>query len=202
MSEMQERRTTRRLAIPFLLVTLAVWTPTALEASGPVPAAEPSSADADVPASQVTPIADEEELLLDLQMRIAGSTLKPRSNTVDYNVSGQGGCVYATGGNQLTWWNTPLWLPQGAEVVQFRFYFDDTSAADSTAYLTIYDLYGNIVDEFSAQSFGSTGTGYSTSNPINHRVDYATYSYVMNWRPSVIGSEMQLCGFRIYYTAP
>ena len=28
------------------------------------------------------------------------------------------------------------------------------------------------------------------------------YSCVVNWRPYVLGSEMQLCGFRIFYEPP
>jgi hypothetical protein len=41
-----------------------------------------------------------------------------------------------------------------------------------------------------------------TTSEFTHTVDYTNYSYVVNWRPNDTGSDMQLCGFRIYYYPP
>ena len=83
-----------------------------------------------------------------------------------------------------------------------RFYFYDGDASDSWAWFTVYDYEGFVEDEWGARSFGNTGSGYVTIEPINHVVDYSTYSYVVNWRPVVPGSTMKVCGFRIWYTTP
>jgi hypothetical protein len=132
-------------------------------------------------------------------LRIAGSTLRPREDDVSYTVAGSGGCVYATTGDAFTVWNHKLTLPAGSRVDTLRMYYNDTSGSTSTAWFTIYDLYGNVVQEWSVSSAGSTGNGFNNSVPIDHVVDYSVYSYALNWRPSVTGSTMQLCGFRIFY---
>jgi hypothetical protein len=36
----------------------------------------------------------------------------------------------------------------------------------------------------------------------NLTTDYSLYSYAINWRPYVLGSSMQNCGFRIFYEPP
>lgn len=51
------------------------------------------------------------------------------------------------------------------------------------------------------RSSGNAGTGFATVY-FTHTLDYESYSYVVNWRPYVLGSEMQLCGFRIFYEPP
>ncbi len=135
-------------------------------------------------------------------IRIAGSTPKPRNTGPNYQASGSGGCAYVTAIDANTVWNSPLALPQGATVNILRMYYNDTSATDSTAWFTIYDLYGSIVQEFSVSTSGSSGNGFTDSALIDHQIDYGSYSYVFNWRPNVIGSTMQLCGFRIFYFDP
>ena len=135
-------------------------------------------------------------------VRIAGSTPKPRNSGPTYQTSGSGGCVYLTAGRTRTWWSLPLSLPSNATVNYLRIYTNDTSAANSQAWFTIYDLYGDIVAEFPVSSDGSGGNGYWTSALIDHQIDYNQYSYVFNWRSNVLGAEMQLCGFRIYYFDP
>ena len=37
---------------------------------------------------------------------------------------------------------------------------------------------------------------------ISHTIDYLSYSYAINWRPFTLGSNTQLCGFRIFYEPP
>lgn len=135
-------------------------------------------------------------------LRIVGSALRPRTSGISYSVGGGGGCTYVTAGDTWTVWNAPVYLPQGAEVRYMRMYYDDTSASNCYGWFTVYDLYGNIVDEWSVQSSGTGGTGYNITADINHTINYNTYSYVVNWRPLDTGSDMQLCGFRIFYYPP
>ncbi len=133
--------------------------------------------------------------------RITGSALRPRDSVVDFDVNTTGACIYAEN-NAFDVFNTPLWLPQGATVEQVRMYYNDTSSSNSTAWFTVYDLYGDIVDEWSVSSSGDTGNSFNDTDPISHTIDYNTYSYLLNWRPTVAGDSMQLCGFRIFYEAP
>ncbi|MEZ5293172.1 MAG: fibronectin type III domain-containing protein [Vicinamibacterales bacterium] len=134
--------------------------------------------------------------------RISGSALKPRENDVSYTVNSTGGCTYVTAGDASTVWNAVPNLPDGAVVNTLRMYSYDTSGSNSSAWLTVYDLYGGFVQEFNVTSSGNTGNGFTDSATINHTVDYSVYSYLLNWRPVVTGSTMQLCGFRVFYTIP
>ena len=179
-----------------------VWAPMTAEATGPIAASASTDADGDGASAPFAGSGEPEVMPLSLNLRVAGSTLKPRADDVTYQTSGSGGCVYVTGGNQNQVWNIPVLLPQGAVVGTLRIYYDDTSASDSTAWFTIYDLYGAVVDEVSVSTSGTSGNGYRDSASINHQIDYGTYSYVLNWRPIVTGSTMQLCGFRIFYETP
>lgn len=133
--------------------------------------------------------------------RITGSAFRPRDSVVDFDVNSTGGCIYAEN-NAFDVFNTPIWLPQGATVNQVRMYYNDTSASNSTAWFTVYDLYGDIVDEWSISSSGDFGNGFNDSPVIDHTIDYNSYTYLLNWRPVATGSAMQLCGFRIFYEPP
>ncbi len=135
-------------------------------------------------------------------LRVAGSALRPRASDDTYSASDSGGCIYMTGGSTLGVLNTPLQLPDGASVIALRMYYNDTSASDSVGWFTIYDLYGGLVKEYSVLSSGNSGVGFAESGPIDHVIDYNLYSYVLNWRPNVAGSSMQLCGFRVFYNPP
>ena len=178
------------------------WAPMTAEATEPIAASVSTDAEGDAAAAPSAGFGEPEFMPLFLNVRVAGSTLKPRADDVTYQTSGSGGCVYVTGGNQSQVWNIPVILPQGAVVGTLRMYYDDTSASDSTAWFTIYDLYGSIVQEFSVATNGNSGNGFSDSALIDHQIDYGVYSYVLNWRPAVIGSTMHLCGFRIFYETP
>jgi hypothetical protein len=134
--------------------------------------------------------------------RVTGSALRPRENTVSNTVNSSGGCIYVTAGSAFTVWNTTPDLPQGAVVDTLRMYYHDTNASNSTAWFTVYDLYGAIVQEWSVSSTGNFGNSFNDSVAIDHTVDYSLYSYLINWRPIVTGSTMQLCGFRVFYTPP
>ncbi|MEE4242857.1 MAG: hypothetical protein V2I36_15420 [Desulfopila sp.] len=136
-------------------------------------------------------------------LRISGTALKPRANDVDYIATAGGGCFYVSGGNSSQVFNTPVYLPERTTVHTLRMYYDDTSSStNSRAWFSVYDLYGDLVEEWSLDSVGSAGNGFNDSATINHIIDYSTYSYMINWRAYDDGSDTQLCGFRIFYTPP
>lgn len=134
--------------------------------------------------------------------RITGAALKPRENDVSYTVDSNGSCVFVTTGDASTVWNTPISLPNGSRIDTLRMYYNDTSAFNTTAYFTIYDLYGAIVNEWPVSSNTTFGNSFDDSAQINHVIDYSVYSYMINWRPGTSGSSIQLCGFRVFYERP
>lgn len=134
--------------------------------------------------------------------RVPGTALKPRGSDVDYVPTGGGGCFYASAGNSDRVFNTGLYLPQGSNVLVLRMYFDDTSSSNSRSWFTVYDLYGNIVQEWGVSSTGDSGNGFEDTVEISHTIDYSSYSYALSWRPNDLGSDTQLCGFRIFYEPP
>jgi len=136
-----------------------------------------------------------------ISQRIAGSALRPRDSVVDFNISSSGGCIYAVN-NASDVFNTPIWLPQGATVDTLRMYYYDTSGSNSAAWFSVYDLYGDIVEEWNVSSTGDLGNSFNDSAQISHTIDYSVYSYLLNWRPGVAGTTMQLCGFRIFVEPP
>ncbi len=157
------------------------------------------------PAAPAAPAAPEQvdaALATIADFRITGTALKPRGSDVDYVPTAGGGCFYASAGNTSRVFNTGVYLPQGSLVRGMRFYYDDTSGSDSTAWFSVYDLYGDLVQEWSVTSAGTTGNGFNDTTLISHTIDYSLYSYAINWRSYVLGSTMQNCGFRIFYEPP
>ncbi len=188
-----------------MIRTMLICGSLGLMVCGALGAAEGSEASAPASSSEfMVPLEDNQWMTEEIEalsrwLRVPGSVLRPRSNTVSFTASGGGGCTYHTGGSTSTVWNTYVYPPQGVTVNFVRMYFDDTSASDSTGWFTIYDLYGGIVQEWAVSSTGSSGNFFNDTAAIDHVVDYSLYSYVVNWRPNVTGLEMQLCGFRIFY---
>ena len=136
--------------------------------------------------------------------RLPGSALRPRTSNVDYYWGAGGGCIYNSGGNVNEIFNVPLTLPEGATINTVRMYFNDNAEANSVGWLSVYDRNGELVEEWVMASSGENGEGFGDTGPepIEHVVDYGVYSYALNWRPTVQGTSMQLCGFRVYYEAP
>ena len=135
-------------------------------------------------------------------LRVAGSTLRPTDSSVGWTAGDRGGCIYATSGTGEEKWNVPLYLPQGATVKQLRMYFYDASTSECVGWFTVYDRYGETINEWSVQSSGDEDYNYEISDVFTHTIDYENYSYVLNWRPVITGSDMQLCGFRVDYYPP
>lgn len=135
-------------------------------------------------------------------LRVPVAGLKPRTSDVEWHTGGEGGCTYASSGDVYTWWSTPLYLPQESTLRYFRMYYNDqNNSVNCDAYLTVYDLYGRVVTEWGISSSG-TGLSYVTTPELDHVVDYENYSYVIHWRPNDSGTDMQVCGFRVYYEKP
>lgn len=163
------------------------------------PPGDPAARDAAQP--DLPPAASEGGILRDF--RLAGSVFRPLSSDAGYERSGGGGCTYSTAGADGLW-NAPLTLPQGATINTVRMYYDDTSTTfNATGWFSIYDLYGELVEEWIMTSSGDGGEGFADTFPvIDHVVDYAIYAYTLNWRPLQEGVTMQLCGFRVFYEPP
>lgn len=132
----------------------------------------------------------------------AGSVLKPRDSAVNWASDGSGGCIYLSSGNSNVIVNLPLDLPDGARIDYLRLYYYDTSAENSSAWITIYDGQGGLDDVTSVASTGNSGYGTTPSVLVEHVVNSEDYSYVLNWRPKVIGNTMRLCGLRVAYRLP
>lgn len=135
-------------------------------------------------------------------VRITGTALTPRDGTVQQGVNSSGGCSHVASGNSTAVWNHRAPLPHGAIVNTLRLYYNDTSATNGTAWFTVYDLFGAIVQEWSVSTVGNSGNGFNDTLAIDHEVDYTLYSYLINWRPQVTGTSLQLCGFRVFYIDP
>jgi len=167
----------------------------------------PISPDGVVPAHAAVPGPAEElplgpdETAALANLRITGTALKPRNSNATYVPTGGGRCFYSTA-SSYTIFNIGVFLPQGSWVDTVRMYYYDTSTTDSAAWFSVYDLYGNLVQEWQVSSAGSSGNGVKDTALISHTIDYSLYSYAINWRPYVLGAEMQNCGFRLFYEPP
>lgn len=191
-----------------VIVALAVSLMSVLLVFGSVLAqngGKPSSAEG--PVTPTAPKAIEREPSAptsNSSIRFVGSTLRPRENDVSYTTNNNGSCVYVTAGDAWTVWNLPLALPEGSKVEWLRMYYYDADASHNTSgWFTKYDLYGGLVQEWSVSSAGGGGNGYSdVMITPTETIDYSLYSYVLNWRPGTVTNTLQLCGFRLFYTAP
>jgi len=68
--------------------------------------------------------------------------------------------------------------------------------------VTSYNGAGGYDDLVNVSSTGSSGFGTSLSDFTRVIVHNANVPLVLNWRPNVAGSTMQLCGLRIAYHMP
>lgn len=130
---------------------------------------------------------------------VAGSSMLPRSSATSWTYAGAG-CMSAGVGNDI--FVAHLDLPSGARIDYLRLFFYDTSASESTAWITIYDGAGQSTDLTTLNSTSDTGYGTTLSTLIEHVVDTVSSSYVLNWRPNQTGTSMRLCGLRVAYREP
>jgi len=135
-------------------------------------------------------------------VHVAGSALRPRDSSVEWNSTGDGGCVYNNGGSTSVIFNINMDIPDDVLIEYLRIYYYDTSAANSYAWITTYDDAGGYTDVVNVASDADTGYGTMLSDQIAHVVSLIDDSYVLNWRPYDTGSTMALCGLRVAYRLP
>jgi hypothetical protein len=175
-------------------------TPSSSE-SGVAPDAVPSVVSETSPAAFVNG-PDAPTAAWNRSLRYVGATFKPRDNDVNYNTGGSGGCVYVTSGNTNTVWNVPITLPEGVQVQTLRMYTYDTNAATMNGWFSKYDLYGALVQEWAVSSVNGGNRYSDVAISPAETIDYDLYSYVINWRPNAAATNLQLCGFRLFYYQP
>jgi hypothetical protein len=135
-------------------------------------------------------------------LHIAGSTFTPLYGATNPQYV-YGGCTYSASASSAdAYYNFPLMLPPGSTITYLRFYYNDTSASDSSLRIRQMDDGAGFSDIAIVSSSGSAGLGNSTVTGLNHVVDYVNYSYVLQFSANVAGSSMQLCGARIGYIPP
>jgi hypothetical protein len=137
-----------------------------------------------------------------VSLRIPGLALKPQVSAVEWHPGSNPGCIHLFSGLETWDWNAPVYLPQGATVTALRMYYYDTSADYSVGSFTVYNLWGQVMWEWSVESTGISGNLWVEVAIPNHIINYDAYSYAVTWQPRVTGESMQLCGFRILYTVP
>ena len=134
-------------------------------------------------------------------LRVAGTAFRPLSSGTGFGSNRP--AIWAVNG--VDYFETPLYLPQGAVVTGLRmYYWDGSTTYDCVGMLTCYDI-ANFSSIFVGRSFssGNPGFGYSDSAAFSHTIDYTNYAYSLTWYPSVAGSnQMWLIGFQITYTPP
>ena len=133
---------------------------------------------------------------------VPGSALRPRDSSVEWGSDASGGCLKLVSGSSGVVFNVQLDIPNGDRIDYLRIFYYDTSASDSQAWVTRYDDIGGIQDIAYVTSQGNTGYGTSLSPDVTHVVDNIDQSYILNWRPNVVGSTMYLCGLRVAYMIP
>lgn len=130
---------------------------------------------------------------------VAGAALRPRDSSSGWDYSGVG-CVSRASGSEL--FNIHLGLPEGSRIDYLRIYYYDTSASNSTAWVTSYNSTGGYSDITSVVTAGTGGYGTRLSSYVGHVVDNSSRAYVLNWSPGQNGSTMRLCGLRVAYRTP
>jgi len=138
-------------------------------------------------------------------LQVAGAAMRPESSDlVEWKVNPTYlGCIYASSGDPNQWWNAPVFPPQGATISMVRVYwFDGSSSYEGRVGFGVVDGTGYVVHSWLENSSGNSGNGYVDIPLPNHVVDYSNYSYIVWWRPNLLGDTMEICGFRLYYTTP
>lgn len=169
---------------------------------GDLPSSAPSGAGWAESSIARRTAAEPETVEAETSLRIAGSALRPRDGDAVWASGADGGCVYVASGNNQVVFNVPLSLAPGSTVTRLRMLVNDTSAEDCIGWFTAYDWTGHIAYEWAVQSDTMAGETWFDVDIPDHAIDYAAYSYVLNWRPYDTGPGMQLCGFRVFFHPP
>jgi hypothetical protein len=129
----------------------------------------------------------------------AGSSFRPRDSATGWDYQSVG-CISARGGNDI--FTLHLEVPHGARIDYLRILYYDTSATNTSGYITSYNAQGAVSDLIGATSTGNGGYGYVVSNYLGHVVNTESNAYILNWIPGTTGSTMRLCGLRVAYRLP
>ncbi len=181
------------------------------KANGVAPSSSPTGA----PAGQVAPIpetppsaatangTETPAVTWNHSVTYLGNTFKPRENDVNYRVTNTGGCVYVYTGNVQQVWDVGVTLPEGAQVQWLRMYtYDAAPNIALKGWFSKYDHFGNLITEWPVQT---TTSGYQYTDVLispPETIDYNTYTYAINWQPGGAGTNLQLCGFRLFFYLP
>jgi len=145
---------------------------------------------------------EEEPDTASAHLQIPGALMRPENSAnVEWAVFyDHPGCIYAGAGSADTWWNGPIYPPQGATLTSLRVYLYDGSVADSQARFAVLGAYGDMAGNYPGSSYGIDGFGWFDIPIPNVVVDHAAYSYIVWWQPNQLGNTMMICGYRLYYT--
>lgn len=128
---------------------------------------------------------------------LPASGASPYDKESTFGYSGAG-CIYRNTPSG-SWYELQLQMPDGHEIIGFRYYYSDSNASSSTAFLYTVDNTGSKTDELSISSTGNAGYGsvYNVT-PATMLVDNANYRYNIRMYSSENGSNQKICGVRLY----
>lgn len=124
----------------------------------------------------------------------SGITPYSKSSTAAY---GGAGCIQRS--SSSGYYDLQLQMPDGHEIKGFRYYYSDSSASSSTAFLYTIDNTGTFSNELSITSTGDTGYGaIYASMPATTLVDNFNYRYGIRFSTGETGSNQIICGVRLW----
>jgi hypothetical protein len=124
----------------------------------------------------------------------SGITPYSKSSTAAY---GGAGCIQRS--SSSGYYDLQLQMPDGHEINGFRYYYSDSSASSSTAFLYTIDNTGTFSNELSITSTGDTGYGtIYASMPATTLVDNFNYRYGIRFSTGETGSNQKICGVRLW----
>ncbi|KAA3638314.1 MAG: hypothetical protein DWP95_12925 [Proteobacteria bacterium] len=133
-----------------------------------------------------------------LNIVAAGATLVDELGDYTY---GNSGCFYEN--NLSGAYDVNLHLPDGHEILGYRYFFEDGTAGSSRTYLYAMHGDGTLTQLHSIQSTGNANTYSSVYQglPTQHFVNNAENFYVLRFESSEIGDDQEMCGARLFLRA-
>lgn len=125
----------------------------------------------------------------------SGASPYDKSSTYVYSGSG---CIHRNTPSG-SWYELQLQMPDDHQLIGFRYYYSDSSASSSTAFLYTIDNTGTFSNELSITSTGDTGYGaIYASMPATTLVDNFNYRYTLRFYSSENSSNQEICGVRLF----
>ncbi len=94
-----------------------------------------------------------------------------------------------------------LQIPDGHQIISFRYYFYDGDQSASSAQLYKFNGQGGSTPIDQAVSTGNSGYGNvlnTLGGTLNHIVDNSTGYYVLRFQAFAAGTSQRMCGVRFY----